>query len=803
MFAPRIPNASMKNKYYVLLACLLVTAHGWAARVTGLLVNEQETPVAGQLLYLTNGATATTLSQGNFTFSNILKGDYELKAEIGGQLVSIQFFSVQNEQEDVDLGRIVLRKNIQLREAEVKDYSIRATVERLPEVKDNIIYAGKKNEVVKLSTSTANLAQNNSRQVFAKVPGVHVWESDGSGVQMGIASRGLSPNRMWEFNTRQNGYDIAADPFGYPEAYYTPSVESLERIEVIRGAASLQYGPQFGGVVNYIKKRSVSGKKFGVESMQTVGSYGMFSTFNAVGGNIGKWSYYGNVNYRRSDGWRKNNNYDTWNGYLNIGYQVTRNLHISAEYTRMDQLVQQPGGLTDSMFKADAQQSVRSRNWFKLIWNIAALQADYRFNANHRLHVNAFLLNSDRNSIGFLSAINTPDARDAQGQYGLRTIDKDHYNNYGVELRHLFTYQLGKQQQSLAIGARYYQGATDRIQNKFGNRGSDDNMAAEQTTLARDLKFNTTNMALFAEHLFTVTKRWSISPGVRMEWLDNTATGILDAKNVDRSSKRQFALLGVSTQYKVSSNTNVYANIVQGYRPVLFSDISVATTDSINPDLKDASGYNADLGYRGRFGSYVTFDVSAFYLSYGNRVGSYTVNGKNYRTNIGSSVSKGLESYVEVCPTAFLRNFKGGQVNMFASMAFTHASYTSWDDPDQTKNVKGKRVENAPQYVHRFGLTYRYKVFSTTFQYSMVGSAYADALNTETPNAAATAGLIPAYEVADWSFSVQVIKLVNINGGVNNLADRKYFTRRGGGYPGPGLLPADGRLWYLGAGIKF
>lgn len=793
----------MKKFYFVMLAYLLATAQTWAAKVTGLLVNEQEAPVSGQLVYLTNGAIATTFADGNFTFTNILKGTYELKAEIGGQLVSVQFFTVDDEQKDVDLGKIVLRKNIQLKEAEVRDYSIRAAVERLPEVKDNIIYAGKKNEVVKLSTSTANLAQNSSRQIFARVPGIQVWESDGSGVQMGIASRGLSPNRMWEFNTRQNGYDIAADPFGYPEAYYTPSVESLERIEVIRGAASLQYGPQFGGVVNYIKKRSVSGKKIGVESMQTVGSNGMFSTFNAVGGNIGKWTYYANVNYRRSDGWRKNNGYNTWNGFMNIGYQVTRKLHISAEYTRMDQLVQQPGGLTDSMFKADAQQSQRNRNWFKLIWNIASLQADYQLNANNRLNVKAFWLNSDRNSIGFLSAINTPDARDAQGNYGLRTIDKDHYNNYGVELRHLFTYKIANQSQALSVGARYYEGATDRIQNKFGNRGTNYSLDAEQTTLARDLTFNTTNMALFAEHLFNITKRWSISPGVRAEWLNNKAEGILDAKNVDRSSKRNFVLLGVSTQYKVTSNTNVYANIVQGYRPVLFSDISVATTDSINPDLKDASGYNADFGYRGNFGRYVTFDVSAFYLSYGNRVGTYTVNGKNYRTNIGASVSKGIESYVEVSPTAFFNSFKGGQVNVFASMAFTHATYTSWDDPDQTKNVKGKQVENAPQYIHRFGLTYRYKVFSTTFQYSMVGEAYADALNTKTPNASATAGLIPSYEVADWSFSVQVKKLVNVNGGVNNLANTKYFTRRAGGYPGPGLLPADGRIWYLGLGVKF
>lgn len=792
----------MKKGLYVFVLLLLAAGSISASNVKGVLVNDNQEAQANQMLYLTNGIQTTTNANGVFVFQHILKGNYELKTEKGGQLVTLSFFTVEDETKDVDLGNVVLRNNIQLPEVEIKDFSVNKGIERMPDIKDNVIYAGKKTEVIRLSTATANLAQNNSRQLFAKVPGIQVWESDGSGVQMGVATRGLSPNRMWEFNTRQNGYDIAADPFGYPEAYYTPSVESLDRIEVIRGAASLQYGPQFGGVINYIKKRSVSGKKIGVESTQTLGSYGMFSTFNAIGGNYKKFSYYANINYRRSDGWRQHNGYNTWNGYVNLGYQLTKKITINAEYTRMDQLVQQPGGLTDSMYIADAQQSTRSRNWFKLVWNIAALNFDYQINSNNKLNIKAFGLMGERSSIGFMNAINTADVKDANGIYGLRLVDQDKYNNYGVEARHLYTYNLGKQKQSLAVGARYYVGNTDRIQNKFGNRGTEYSLATEQNTLSRDLTFYTQNMAFFAEHLLNINKRLSITPGVRYEYLKNTAQGILDAKNVDRNSDRSFVLLGIGSQYKVTSNTNVYANITQGYRPVLFSDISVATTDSINPDLKDASGYNFDLGYRGSLGRLVSFDVSAYFMHYGNRIGSYTVNGKNYRTNIGASESKGIESYIEVSPTNLFKTFKGGHFNVFAAMAFTQAEYVSWNDPDINKNQTGKRVENAPKYIHRFGLTYRYKGFTTSAQYSMVGDAFADALNTTKPNAAATAGLIPSYEVVDWSFQLMVKKSYHISGGINNVFDTKYFTRRAGGYPGPGLLPAEGRVWYIGVGVK-
>ena len=84
-------------------------------------------------------------------------------------------------------------------------------IERMPDIKENVIYAGKKTEVIQLDKINADLSTNNTRQVFAKVPGMSIWENDGSGIQAGVAARGLSPNRSWEFNVRQNGYDISSE----------------------------------------------------------------------------------------------------------------------------------------------------------------------------------------------------------------------------------------------------------------------------------------------------------------------------------------------------------------------------------------------------------------------------------------------------------------------------------------------------------------------------------------------------------------------------------------------------------------
>jgi Fe(3+) dicitrate transport protein len=92
----------------------------------------------------------------------------------------------------------------------------KADIHFLPEIVGTTIHAGKKNALIMMDNVQGNVVNNTMRQVMAKVPGIQVWESDPSGIQIGIAARGLSPNRSWEFNTRQNGYDISSDPFGYP-----------------------------------------------------------------------------------------------------------------------------------------------------------------------------------------------------------------------------------------------------------------------------------------------------------------------------------------------------------------------------------------------------------------------------------------------------------------------------------------------------------------------------------------------------------------------------------------------------------
>ncbi|MFM7666864.1 MAG: TonB-dependent receptor family protein [Bacteroidota bacterium] len=694
-------------------------------------------------------------------------------------------------------------------------------IDRLPVLDGTRINSGKKNEVINLLQSSADLSSNNYRQILAKVPGVSIWENDGPGIQTSIATRGLSPNRSWEFNVRQNGCDISSEAYGYPEAYFTPPTEALEKIEIIRGAASLQYGTQFGGLLNYVTKKNFTNKAFAFETQQTLGSYGLFNAYNAIGGKIKRFSYYGYLHHRSADGWRQNSQYRTTTGHLSLSYDFTSKFSVSFEYTHMDYLSQQPGGLTDSMFHRDPQQSVRARNWFSTPWNSSALHIKYDFDENTKLTLDIFNTYASRNSVGFMKDINIVDSLNGS-YYNTRQIDRDWYNNLGAEARFLKQYNLLGQKSALSLGTRIYRGNTLRKQGGIGSANSDfDLTIVEQHSslfgnfdYKKDLTFETNNAAFFAENLFQLTDQLAITPGFRVEYIENRAFGTIDkpitgiALTVP-NSVRNVLLAGVGSEFKTTKTTNIYANFSQAFRPVTFSELTPsATTDSIDQNLKDASGYNIDFGFRGSLFEAITFDVGAFYLFYDNRIGTISVNGKNLKTNIGASVSQGIESFIEidVFKLASLDK-KLGNLKLFSNVSFIDARYTRWDDPaallDTTKDFSGNYVENAPRNINRFGFTYKYNRFSLTYQFNQVGSVFTDALNTEIPNSKATIGKLDDYSLMDISATYLINGKYNIKAGINNLTNEKYATRRSGGYPGPGILPGNGRTFFFSIGAKF
>ena len=805
----------MKKALFAFAFLLSFPSIAQLGSISGQITSETKEALPGASVVLVGTVRGVeTNGKGNYILKGLKAGQYSIKVSFVGYKPSIQEVIIkEGEQREVNFS---LSDVTELQGVSVFAQSGVKGNTFLPQVNEYTITAGKKNEVIVLDNLQANLAMNNSRQIFSRTPGISVWENDGSGIQLGVASRGLSPNRSWEFNVRMDGYDITPDPMGYPEAYYTPPMEVVDRIEIIRGASSLQYGPQFGGLMNFILRKPDLSTKLVVESQNTTGNNGLFSSFNYVGGTSGRLSYTAYYQKRQGNGWRQNSKFNTDHTHGEISYAVSNKLKVGAQLTYMQAESQQAGGLTDVEFGQNSQQSKRSRNWFSTPWFIYALTADYVINTNSKLSMKYFGTTAERNSVGFMRAITEVDPK------GNRQVDRDLYQTNGAEMRYLLDYRLGSWKNTVATGLRYFHGEMQRKLVGIGTPNSDLDLSI-QGLYNRDLLFTNSNYATFAETILRPTEKFALTFGARLEKIDTrmegqsglSATGLPIAVTPD-SRGRTFVLLGAGAEYKVSANTKLYSNIAQAYRPVLSSDLlPPATTDVIDPNLSDAKGYNFDIGYRGEVGNYLTFDIDYFHLDYNNRVGTIAQTASDgkiyqYRTNLGHSVSKGAEAYIEFSPTtAWLKNQRFGNISVFASLAAIRARYLDFKTTSIVNgkivegNLAGKHVENAPDKINRYGITYSKKGFSLSWQISDISQAFADASNTITPNSAATIGLIPAYQVQDISGSYKFKKYAQLKFGVNNLTDARYFTRRSGGYPGPGILPADGRTWYVGLNVKF
>ncbi|MBM3759012.1 MAG: TonB-dependent receptor [Acidobacteria bacterium] len=792
----------LKSVVFILVVSLRLSAEPTPeSQVQGEVRDASGAIVSGVKVSILDAASQRVVSrvtssvEGNFSFQSLPPGKYILRAEQKDfTAVDTPLMVSANQRTKTRITLYPQGNNISVT-VTAERWAAPGVVDgfqgrgRLEDIQGVQINTGKKNDVVLIDDLDANLAGNNQRQAFAKVPGISFWENDSSGVQLNLATRGLSPNRSWEFNTRQNGYDIASDALGYPEAYYTPPLEALERVEIVRGSGSLQYGTQFGGVVNFITKPAPQNRKFSLETQQSFGNLGLFDTYNGIGGTAGKWDYASYFHRRQGDGWRQNNGFNTNTGYGSIGFAPSQRWKMRLELSGMEYLMQQAGGLTPTQFAADPRQSVRGRNWFNVRWFMPAFTVSYLPSTRTRVQLQAFGLYGERNSVGNLAA---PNVADIVGRN--RQTDRDTYNNGGTEARFVHSFNFRGRMSSVAGGYRYFRGRTFRQRGPGSGLGDSDFRFLPGQPLALDLLFGTHNHAAYVETSLRLTNRLTITPGFRMERITTSATG---APVVGRREiTRHVPLGGIGLAFRLTESSELYANYTQAYRATHFNDIwRVDPAIVVDPNLRDVRGSNSDLGVRGRIGSVLRYDFSLFQINYGDRIGTVVQGGVQRVTNVADSRNRGAEGYIEFDVLRAVRGNAGwGSLNLFQSTGFTDARYTSG-------SFNRNRVELAPRWNDRYGATYVRSSFSMTLSHTHMSSIFTNATNTFT-SVDGTQGLNPAFRVWDLAGTYRFHRY-QLRAGVNNLTDNYYFTRRATGYPGPGIIPADGRTVFVGILARF
>ncbi len=690
---------------------------------------------------------------------------------------------------------------------EVSISARRENIQRLPQIQGTYLWSGKKNEVINVQNLDANVAERSPRQIFAKVPGVFVYDMDGSGNQINISTRGLDPHRGWEFNIRTNGILTNTDMYGYPASHFSLPLEAVGRIELVRGTGALQYGAQFGGMLNYRIKTPDTTRTFSLESANSAGSFGMLSTYDAIGGKVGNLQYYTFYSKRVSDGYRDNSstNYDAQGAVLD--YKFSDKLNLNATLLRSKYSYQIPGPLTDSMFMANPRQSTRSRNYYSPEIYLPSLTLHWRLDNHTRLSWTASSVLGTRSSVQFNQPANIADVIDPNTlAYAPRQVDIDQYHSYTTELRLMRQYEFLGQNSWFVTGVQYINNDLHRRQLGKGSTGTDFNLDISADGWGRDLHFKTQNVAFFAENKFQLTSRLSVSPGLRYESGSSKMSGTIvyyPLEDVPNTIEHKFPLFGVNAEFTINNRQNLYAGCSQAYRPVIFKDIVPGSVYEIaDKNLKDASGYVLEFGYRGAAGGF-KWDAGLFHMQYNHRLGNTALedNGTFYilRTNIGNSTTNGAEIFGEynfdITPKL--------HCNIFTSTAWLDATYHNAQARvgNENKDISGNKVESVPRWISRNGINFRYEYLSVSLLDSYTAESFADPLNTVRPSASGAVGLVPAYNLLDLNATYRYGNLL-FRLSLNNLTDRQYFTKRPTFYPGPGIWSSDGRSVVVTVGVK-
>ena len=690
-------------------------------------------------------------------------------------------------------------------------------LKRLNDVVGTSLYAGKKSEVILVNQSMANLASNNSRQIYSQVAGLNIFQNDDAGLQIHIGGRGLDPNRTSNFNTRQNGYDMSADVLGYPESYYSPPAEALEEIQIVRGAASLQYGTQFGGLVNFILKKPVKNKFMQVIARNTLGSNGLYTNFTSVSGTNKKLSYFTYVNSKKGDGFRDNSSYDSTNSHLYLAYDFNQKTKLSSEVSYLTYLAQQAGGLSDSMFNQSPFQSNRARNWFELKWFLYNIKLEHKISEKTNFSFNFFGLNSQRNALGV--RYNRVDQIDSGEE---RDLIKGDFNNYGFESRLLHNYNFLNKKSIFLFGLKYYKSNNTSVQGP-GTDGYGPNFDFQYQDYPyynnqSNYKYPNQNISLFTENIFYISDRFSLTPGIRYENIKTESDGYYSQINFDNAGnvifdntvfenqtrKRSFLLFGLGGSYKPNKYIEMYANASQNYRSVTFSDISIFNPAFvIDPDISDEKGYTIDLGIRGNNKKLISYDISLFHLFYNDRIGFTQIvspdgNIKSQRGNVGNAVIFGVESIIDFNLNKIFIRDNNFIFNYFINTSVIESEYIK----SETNGIAGKRLEFVPKLNIKTGTKIGYKNLLLNIQYTYLSNQFTDSSNSIESNLSGVIGQIPAYDILDFSSSYR-LKNYKLEFGINNILDNHYFVRRATGYPGPGIIPSPPRNYYITLELKF
>ena len=668
----------------------------------------------------------------------------------------------------------------------------------LPDVKGVEVYDGKKTAIIDPG-EPPKIVNDNYRQALSRTPGLVLAEE--STPLLSIGYRGLDPHRTQFTHVLKDGIPIAADMFGYPENYYMPPLDAVEQIDFVHGGASLLYGPQPGGALNFVMKKPNPDARFSLFSNQTFGSDSYYSTFNALSGTIDSLGYYGYYYQKQGDGFRQaNSDFALYSGTAQGRYALSDTSTLSLAFDGYNEEHGEPGGLRRTaapnavLYQQDRDATSRFFDRFELERYAGSLIYDNAITPDTFLKISSWG--------GYYSRWS---ARQRGGGFGTlpsgsvartNSIESQVFKTAGLDARVRQNWDAWGETHSLTAGIEYYHDTSPRTDERGTTPDATDGVIRSESL--RQTNYG----SAFAENRF-VFGDLALIPSIRLE---NFAESIDEETNVekaaagiplaDETSYDFEPLFGLGAAYTIAPTIEVYANVSKAYRPEIFSQaVSTSPTTVVAGNLAPGKSWQYELGFRGHPKPFVFWDTSLFWLEFDDQIGSVQLaNGLTEIRNVGRSRHRGWEFATQVGMLGLFDWWQDsrlvstvGEFSLFANVMLLDAEFSAGP-------FDGKVPAYAPDSMIRAGVEYAWQErFRAQLLTTVVAQSYGNDNNTSDFE-------IPAYTVWDLTMEADIYKdIVGAYFTVNNLFNTDYWAR----VRSDGIDPAYGRSFYGGIKVDF
>ncbi len=652
-------------------------------------------------------------------------------------------------------------------------------------------------------------------EALRQAPGVYPRDEEGLGLRPNIGVRGLSPTRSTKVLLLEDGLPLTYAPYGDNATYSHPSLRRFERIEILKGASQIRFGPNsVGGVVNYITPDAPS--DFGGELTLAAGDNGYREASGSIGGEVLGARLLAHGSHVDFDGVRDNHDLTFDDLFLKAertlapGHDLTARIGLARENSQVSY-----SGLTEAEYAADPYANPFPNDRFDTERYSASLTHGWRINDSFTLTSSAYSLYFTRDwwRQSSNSGQRPADSSDPTcvDMSNLETTCGNEgrlreYHHHGLESRLGWTGRAFGADVSAEFGARAHTERQNRLQiNSDTPTGRTPGIGVNAGVREFSRRYADA-FAVWATGAFDFG-RLAISPGVRFESIQYERENIANPSNTTPFSEEETleeAIPGLGLTYDLADDIVLYAGVHRGFAPPRVEDIISSSGGVVELDPEEST--NWELGVRGEPLAGLFIDAALFRMDFDNQI---------VPASVAGGVGTTLTSAGETSHTGAELSLRGSLKDMglmtrddvFFRAALTYVGEAEYRGARfsnisgfETVSVEGNRLPYAPEWLASAAIGYAWgDIADAQIEVQHTGEQFSDDLNTIAPTENGQRGLIEDFTIVNLAANLRPLD----NGTtffvtVKNVFDETYIVDRA-----RGILPGAPRLFQAGISVEF